>query len=166
MACEFLKIFAVCLSSHLLSCLSSSVFMASVKVTLSSNVKRHNCGHWKINTDIRASKATCSKNLCLICLLKRTVTDSFDIQYGGWCKKKSRNRRDGCERAARACMGFCVCALFCFFLILTATACLHVTDGCCLFNNWSQSHWPTQLNPPQFHLTFSLFAENIEKTNK
>lgn len=115
MACEFLKIFAVCLSSHLLSCLSSSVFMASVKVTLSSNVKRHNCGHWKINTDIRASKATCSKNLCLICLLKRTVTDSFDIQYGGWCKKKSRNRRDGCERAARACMGFCVCALFFVF---------------------------------------------------
>lgn len=119
MACEFLKIFAVCLSSHLLSCLSSSVFMASVKVTLSSNVKRHNCGHWKINTDIRASKATCSKNLCLICLLKRTVTDSFDIQYGGWCKKKSRNRRDGCERAARACMGFCVCALFFVFFLFS-----------------------------------------------
>lgn len=125
MACEFLKIFGACLSSHLLSCLSSSVFMASVKVTLSSNVKRRNCGHWKINTDIRASKATCSKNLCLICLLKRTVTDSFDIQYGGWCKKKSRNRRDGCERAARACMVFFVCARCCVFkFLLPLPACM------------------------------------------
>lgn len=43
-----------CFMSYLLSCLA---FLASLKVTLSSNVKKYKCGNKRINTDISSTEA-------------------------------------------------------------------------------------------------------------